>query len=99
MRVAIIGAGYVGLTTGAVCAYLGNDVTCVEMDPAKVALLRDGHCPIYEPGMTQLMEQSKERLHFTTDYDEAIPGADVVFIAVGTPYTDQGSPNMEYVGS
>jgi UDPglucose 6-dehydrogenase len=98
MKVAVIGAGYVGLTTGAVCAYLGNDVTCVEMDPAKVAFLRDGHCPIYEPGLTQLMEHSKERLRFTTNYDEAIPDACVVFIAVGTPYTDQG-PNMEYVGS
>ncbi len=99
MKVCIVGTGYVGLTTGACLAFLGHDVTCVDIDPAKIELLRGGHTPIYEPFMEDLLSTAGDRLRFTTDYAEAVPGADVVFIAVGTPSQADGSPDLSYVSA
>ena len=99
MNIAIIGSGYVGLTTGAALAYLGHNVTCVDIDPAKIQRFQQGDPGIYEPGLPELMKLSGGRLRFTGSYDEAIPDADVVFIAVGTPLGDNGEANLEYLRS
>jgi UDPglucose 6-dehydrogenase len=98
MNVVIVGTGYVGLTTGVALAYLGNEVYCIDIDEAKVRDLREGRIPIYEPGLQELLLGSRANLHFESSYDEAhIDQADVVFIAVGTPSNEDGSPNLEYV--
>jgi len=75
-RVAVIGTGYVGLTTGVCLAYLGHDVSCVDADPEKIATLEAGKTPIYEPHLTELLAESRSRLTFTTKYEDAVPGAD-----------------------
>ncbi|HZF77600.1 MAG TPA: UDP-glucose/GDP-mannose dehydrogenase family protein [Acetobacteraceae bacterium] len=87
MRVAMIGSGYVGLVSGACFADFGHDVTCVDMDPVRIADLREGRIPIYEPGLDALVAANAAagRLLFTTDLAAAVDGAQVVFIAVGTP--------------
>jgi len=97
MRVAIIGTGYVGLTTGVCLAFTGHTVFCLDTNEAKVAALKAGKIPIYEPYLDDLLEESLPNLTFTTSYEEAIPHADVVFIAVGTPPTPSGAPNLEYL--
>lgn len=97
MRVAIIGTGYVGLTTGVCLAFTGHSVACLDTDEAKIAALKAGEVPIYEPNMCELLEESQRNLQFTSTYAEAIPGADVVFIAVGTPPTPSGAPNLEFL--
>lgn len=97
MNVAVIGTGYVGLTTGVTLAYLGHRVTCMDINEEKVNLLRKGIPPIYEPGLEELMELSRSRLHFTARCGEAVLDADVVFIAVGTPAYADGSPNLTYL--
>jgi UDPglucose 6-dehydrogenase len=97
MRVAIIGTGYVGLTTGVCLAFVGHDVFCLDSDPNKIDSLSAGHIPIYEPYLKELLEEARPNLTFTTSYPEAIPSADVVFIAVGTPPTPSGSPNLEFL--
>ena len=97
MRVAIIGTGYVGLTTGVCLAFIGHTVHCVDADQSKIDALKAGHVPIYEPSLTDLIEEAQANLHFTSSYSEAIPGSDVVFIAVGTPPTPSGAPNLEYL--
>jgi UDPglucose 6-dehydrogenase len=99
MRVSIIGTGYVGLTTGICLAYVGHDVTCLDTDPSKIAKLEAGECPIYEPCLEELLAESRPRLRFTTSYEEAIPGAHVIFIAVGTPPGEGGAPDLRYVRS
>ncbi len=99
MNVAIIGTGYVGLTTGTCLAYLGHDVVCVDSDPAKVARLRAGETPIYEPHLAELMAKCGDRLRFSGSYDEAVPGAQVVFIAVGTPPGPNGAPDLRYLSA
>jgi UDPglucose 6-dehydrogenase len=96
MKVSIIGTGYVGLTTGVCLAYLGHDVTCLDTDQVKIAKLRDGTPTIYEPYLENVLDEVLPLLRFTCSYDEAIPGADVVFIAVGTPQMPDGSPNLTY---
>jgi UDPglucose 6-dehydrogenase len=87
MRIAMIGTGYVGLVSGACFAEFGHDVTCVDVDPAKVDRLCHGEIPIYEPGLEPLVARGADakRLHFTTDLRTAVRVAEVVFIAVGTP--------------
>ena len=87
MKVTIVGTGYVGLVTGACFADLGIDVTCLDTDIDKIDALKTGVIPIYEPGLDEIVERAREagRLSFTSRYEFAIPGADVVFIAVGTP--------------
>lgn len=97
MNVSIIGTGYVGLTTGVCLAYLGHDVTCLDSDEQKINTLRAGKTPIYEPHLTSLLALAKQNLTFTTDYASAVPGAEVIFIAVGTPPTADGTPNLQYL--
>jgi UDPglucose 6-dehydrogenase len=99
MRVAVIGTGYVGLVAGTCFAESGNTVTCVDIDEKKIRRLKDGDVPIYEPGLEELLRRNlhDERLKFTTRYEEAIPGAEVVFIAVGTPSGEDGSADLKYV--
>jgi UDPglucose 6-dehydrogenase len=99
MKVVMIGTGYVGLVTGTCFAESGNDVTCIDIDEQKINQLCNGEVPIYEPGLTELVLRNAKagRLNFTTDYAAAIPSARCVFICVGTPQRDDGSPNLEYV--
>jgi UDPglucose 6-dehydrogenase len=97
MNVAIIGTGYVGLTTGVALAYLGNTVTCLDVDESKLGALREGKAPIYEPYLEDLMELARGNLRFISDYAEAVPAADVVFIAVGTPSRPDGAPDLQYL--
>ena len=87
MRVAVFGAGYVGLVTGACFAELGHDVVVRDVVEAKIAALKRGEVPIHEVGLEELLERNRERLTFTTDVGEAVDGADIVYIAVGTPPT------------
>jgi UDPglucose 6-dehydrogenase len=98
MHIAVIGTGYVGLVTGACFAEFGVDVTCVDVDGAKIDKLNNGIIPIYEPGLDQIVEKNARagRLHFTTDIKSAVEQALVVFLAVGTPPKDDGSPDMSY---
>jgi UDPglucose 6-dehydrogenase len=95
VKIGIVGTGYVGLNTGACFAFLGHDVTCVDVDAEKIAQLRAGEVPIYEPYLAELLDLAPMR--FTTDYADAVPGADVVFIAVGTPSLEDGNPDLTYL--
>jgi UDPglucose 6-dehydrogenase len=97
MRIVITGAGYVGLTTGAALAYLGHEVTCVDIDEAKIEALSEGRSPIYEPGLDDLISLANSHLRFSIDAAAAIVDADVVFIAVGTPPSADGSPDLSAV--
>ena len=100
MRIAMIGAGYVGLVSGACLADFGHEVVCVDTDQQKIEGLRAGRVPIYEPGLSELVlsNQSAGRLHFTTSLAEAGRGARAIFIAVGTPsLAEVGSADMRYV--
>ena len=99
MRVSIIGTGYVGLTTGVCFAWLGHEVTCVDTDQAKVDSLARGVPTIYEPYLEQFMAEARDHIRFTTSYSEAIPGSEVVFIAVGTPPGPGGSPDLRYLAA
>lgn len=96
MKIAVIGTGYVGLVTGTCFADSGNDVTCVDIDQAKIDGLNAGVVPIYEPGLAELVAHNveKERLVFTTDLQAATDGAEVVYLAVGTPQGDDGSADL-----
>lgn len=96
MKVVMIGTGYVGLVTGTCFAESGNDVTCLDIDEAKINGLRQGDIPIYEPGLTELVIRNSKsrRLKFSTSYEECVPQADCVFIAVGTPQDDDGSADL-----
>ncbi|MBU0670064.1 MAG: UDP-glucose/GDP-mannose dehydrogenase family protein, partial [Alphaproteobacteria bacterium] len=87
MKIAMVGSGYVGLVSGACFADFGHEVVCIDKDEAKIARLREGVMPIYEPGLDKLVESNvgAGRLSFTTDLAEGIAGADAIFIAVGTP--------------
>ncbi len=97
MRVAVFGAGYVGLVTGACFAQLGHDIVVRDIVPEKIDALRAGHVPIHEPGLEELLHRNGERLAFTTDVTEAVAGADVVYIAVGTPPTYSGDADLSAV--
>lgn len=99
MHIAVIGTGYVGLVTGACFAEFGVDVTCVDVDADKIARLKSGVMPIYEPGLEHLVSKNTQagRLHFTTDIKEAVEQALVIFLAVGTPPRPDGSPDLSYV--
>ncbi|MFN7543628.1 MAG: UDP-glucose dehydrogenase family protein [Acidobacteriota bacterium] len=99
MKVAVIGTGYVGLTTGVCLSFVGHNVTCLDVDAEKVEALRGGRIPIFEPHLEELMRESVGRLHFTTGYEEAIGGAEVVFIAVGTPSLPDGQPDLRFLRS
>lgn len=99
MRVSTIGTGYVGLTTGACLAYLGHQVTCLDSDEQKIAMLQSGRTPIYEPFLAELLEIAKPNIKFCRDYASSIPDAEVIFIAVGTPPTADGSPDLRYLSA
>lgn len=97
MKVAVLGTGYVGLTTGLCLAYVGHSVTCVDVNPDKVRRLKEGIPPIHEPGLEELMRAVADRVAYTTEAAEAIAGAEVVFIAVGTPPQADGTPDLRYL--
>lgn len=99
MRVVMVGTGYVGLVTGACLAEVGHDVQCVDLDAAKIKKLRDGVCPIFEPGLEGLIRRNigHERLHFGTDLHSVLAKAEIAFIAVGTPEGEDGSADLKYV--
>ena len=97
MRVAVFGAGYVGLVTGACFADLGHDVVIRDIVSEKIDTLRRGEVPIHEAGLAELLERNRERLSFTTEVDEALEGADVVYVAVGTPPTRSGDADLTAV--
>ncbi len=101
MHIAVIGTGYVGLVTGACFAEFGVEVTCVDVDKNKIDRLNEGIIPIYEPGLSQIVEKNSKagRLHFTTDIQSALEEALVVFLAVGTPPMEDGSPDMSFYQS
>ncbi len=98
MHIAVIGTGYVGLVTGACFAEFGVDVICVDVDETKIEKLKQGIIPIYEPGLDKVVEKNSKdgRLTFTTDVRTAVEKAEVVFLAVGTPPKEDGSPDMSY---
>ena len=99
MKITVIGSGYVGLVTAACFSETGLDVWCMDTDEAKVARLNAGECPIYEPSLPGLLQRNAAagRLHFTSDLSRCLDGADVAFIAVGTPEGEDGSADVSYV--
>ncbi|MCW5211075.1 UDP-glucose/GDP-mannose dehydrogenase family protein, partial [Desulfobulbus sp. N3] len=92
MKIAMIGTGYVGLVTGTCFAEFGHHVTCVDKLEEKIKTLKEGNIPIYEPGLDSMVEKNvaEGRLRFTTDLADAVPDAEAVFIAVGTPTSRRG---------
>lgn len=101
MKIAVIGTGYVGLVTGACFAEQGNTVCCMDVDEGKVSRLNSGIVPIHEPGLTELVQEGlrDKLLHFTTDLKEALRGASVAFVCVGTPQSESGLADMTQVYS
>src|SRR5271170_5486545 len=99
MKVSIIGTGYVGLTTGVCLGFLGHKVTCIDSDTNKIGMLQAGKTPIYEPFLTELMAAAQPNLQFCTEYAGAVKDADVIFIAVGTPPSPDGSPDLRYLSA
>ncbi len=99
MKVTVYGSGYVGLVTGSLLADVGNDVLCVDIDEDKVAGLKKGIVPIYEPGLDDVIKRNVEanRLDFTTDMRQAVAHSEMQFIAVGTPPGEDGSADLSYV--
>ncbi len=99
MRIIVVGTGYVGLVTGACFAESGVNVTCVDNNSEKVLQLKDGAVPIYEPGLESIIKRNveKRRLTFTTVLEEGLEGAEVIFVAVGTPPGEDGSADLKYV--
>jgi UDPglucose 6-dehydrogenase len=99
MKIAVVGTGYVGLVLGACLAENGNTVDCVDRDDAKVAMLRAGRMPIYEPGLEEIVKRNadEDRLTFTTDLRASVKGSAIVFIAVGTPQGENGSADLRHV--
>src|SRR3954463_11820486 len=99
MKIAIVGSGYVGLVAGACLAENGNDVICVDKEASKVRALQRGRIPIYEPGLEELVKRNRaeKRLTFTTALDRGVRGAQIVFIAVGTPTGEDGSADLQHV--
>jgi UDPglucose 6-dehydrogenase len=96
--ISVVGTGYVGLVTGACFADLGNRVVCIDVDEAKVELLKGGGIPIFEPGLEELVERNARqgRLSFTTSYEEGLAGTEFVFVAVNTPPGLSGEADMTY---
>ena len=99
MKIAVIGTGYVGLVTGTGFSDFGHDVTCVDIDEKRVATLMRGEIPFFEPGLSDLVKRNAglNRLKFTTSTADAVAGAQIVFIAVGTPSSADGSADLSYV--
>lgn len=99
MNIAVVGTGYVGLVSGACFAEMGVNVTCVDVDKAKIDRLLSAEIPIYEPGLDEIVERNIRdgRLHFTTDLTECLSDVEIVFSAVGTPPDEDGSADLSYV--
>jgi UDPglucose 6-dehydrogenase len=99
VNIAVIGTGYVGLVAGTCFAESGNEVVCVDIDKAKVASLKEGAIPFYEPGLRELVQRNikEQRLSFSTDLKSAVRQSNVIFIAVGTPQDADGSPDISQV--
>ncbi len=99
VRLTMVGTGYVGLVTGVCFAGTGNDVVCLDIDRSKIDSLRAGRCPIYEPGLEELLARNikNNRLHFTADPAVAYRDADIIFICVGTPSDELGHADLRYV--
>jgi UDPglucose 6-dehydrogenase len=98
-NIAVAGTGYVGLSTGTCFADMGNRVTCIDISEEKINMLRQGQAPIYEPGLNEMIARNVRggRLHFTTDYSEALQDAEYIFICVGTPSGVDGEADLQYV--
>ncbi len=101
MKIAVAGTGYVGLVAGVCFAEVGHDVTCVDVDEAKVKVMESGVSPIYEDGFEELIKKNNAtgRLHYTTDYASAYANAEAIFIGVGTPEMPDGSANLSYIAT
>ena len=99
MRLTVIGTGYVGTVTGACLSFLGHQVTCVDVDAKKIALLKRGEMPIYEPHLGDLLDLARQRggIDFSTDLAPAVAASDVIFIAVGTPPLPTGEADLSYL--
>ncbi|MEO1381747.1 MAG: 2-dehydropantoate 2-reductase N-terminal domain-containing protein, partial [Bacteroidota bacterium] len=99
MKIAVVGTGYVGLVTGTCFAEAGNDVLCVDNNQEKLSMLRAGQVPIYEPGLETLFERNTKegRLNFTDSLPDAVEFADIIFLALPTPPTEDGSADLKYV--
>jgi UDP-glucose 6-dehydrogenase len=95
--IGVIGTGYVGLVTAAGFAHLGSEVFCIDIDAGKIARLQAGEIPIYEPGLEQMVEANRDRLHFSTDIADALEHARLLFVAVGTPPTYSGDADLSAV--
>ena len=98
-NIAVAGTGYVGLSTGTCFADMGNNVICIDINKEKIEMLRQGRVPIYEPGLSELITRNVKagRLHFTTDYAQALADVEFVFICVGTPSGVDGEADLRYV--
>ncbi len=99
MKITVVGTGYVGLVSGTCLAEVGNDVLCLDIDPAKIKILEDGGIPIHEPRLLEMVRRNVAagRLKFTTNIQQAVEFGDVQFIAVGTPPDEDGSADLQYV--
>ena len=99
MKISVIGTGYVGLVVGTCFAESGNDVICVDVDETKIKLLKKGESPIYEPGLTDLLRKNLEekRLLFTPDLDVAVKKSEIIFLALPTPQSEDGSADLHHV--
>src|SRR5437867_12021394 len=96
-RIGIFGAGYVGLVSGACFADLGHTVVVRDVVPERIERLRAGEVPIYEPGLDEVLERSRDRISFTLDVGEAVDGAEFLYVAVGTPPTYSGDADLSAV--
>ncbi|MED4588167.1 UDP-glucose dehydrogenase family protein [Priestia flexa] len=99
INITVAGTGYVGLVTGVCLAEVGHNVTCVDTDQEKIELLNKGNCPIFEPGLDELITKNlfSKKLTFTTDYKNSYASSDIIFIGVGTPENEDGSANLNFV--
>ncbi|MEC1259347.1 UDP-glucose/GDP-mannose dehydrogenase family protein [Bacillus swezeyi] len=99
MNISIVGTGYVGLVTGVCLAEIGHHVTCLDIDEKKIALLRRGISPIYEPGLEEMVQKNltRRRLAFETRFDKGLANAEMIFIAVGTPQKENGQSDLRFI--
>jgi UDPglucose 6-dehydrogenase len=99
MKISVIGTGYVGLVSGACFADVGNTVLCLDVDTRKIGMLKDGVIPIHEPGLDNMVQRNAAagRLLFSSDYDDAVNHADIIFLAVGTPPDEDGSADLTHI--
>jgi UDPglucose 6-dehydrogenase len=99
MKISVVGTGYVGLVTGTCFAETGNEVTCIDIDKAKVGMMKEGKIPIYEPGLEEIFKKNikEEKLFFTTDLKTGIKDAEIIFLALPTPPGEDGSADLSYI--